>query len=424
MTMQLIDKSVLDAALKAMPDDRLAGIRREAADRFASLGFPGKGQEDWKYTSLSDIEALSVAWLKRAPDRQPASGVTDITDEVRPAIDAHWLVVRDGVPDDTLPVIDGIEIDRLVNADCPALSADDALSAFNVALLQDGLRVRVAPGAAPDRPLAILNIDSAGQQVVQSRVVIELAANAHMELIECALSTGSGTQFTNSVVDVELEDGACLAHARVQDRHPDHAGVYRLQVSLARDASIRHSSFDFGGALSRNDVVTNIKGTGAAVGLNGLYLAGGEQHIDNHTSIIHGVGPATSDEEYRGILTGRARCVFNGKVIVAEGADGTDSRQSNHNLLLSDRAEIDTKPELEIYADDVKCAHGATVGQLDRAALFYLQSRGLDRDQARQVLTRAFAAGMLSSLSVPACQDFVGTRLDRRLAEIVDDVDD
>ncbi|MDG2376382.1 MAG: Fe-S cluster assembly protein SufD [Woeseiaceae bacterium] len=424
MTTQVIDKSLLDAAVKAMPDDRLAGLRREAADRFVSLGFPGTDHEDWKYTNLSDIEALSVAWLKGNPNLQPVSSVTDITDEVRSAIDAHWLLVRDGVADDMLPDIDGIEIERLVDADCSALSADDALSAFNVALLQDGLRIRVEPDAAPDRPLAILNIDSARQRVVQSRLVVELAAGARLELIECALSNGSGSQFTNSVVDVDLENAACLTHTRVQDRHPDHSGIYRLQASLARDANIRHSSFDFGGALSRNDVVTDIKGTGAAVGLNGLYLAGGEQHIDNHTSIIHGVGPATSDEEYRGILTGRAQCVFNGKVIVAEGADGTNSRQSNHNLLLSDRAEIDTKPELEIYADDVKCAHGATVGQLDHAALFYLQSRGLDRDQAKQILTRAFAAGMLSSLSVPACEDFVSARLDRRLAELVDDVDD
>lgn len=424
MTTQVVDKTVLDAAVKAMPDDRLAGLRREAADRFASLGFPRTGQEDWKYTNLSDIEALSAEWLKRTPEGQPASGVADITDEVRSAIDAHWLVVRDGVPDDALPDIDGVDIEKLSDTDCSELSADDALSAFNVALLQDGLRIRVEPGAAPDRPFAILNIDSPGQRVVQSRVVIGLAAGARLELIECALSSGSGLQFTNSVVDVDLENAACLAHTRVQDRHPDHSGVYRLQASLARDSSIQHSSFDFGGALSRNDLVTDIKGTGAAVGLNGLYLAGGEQHIDNHTSIVHAVGPATSDEEYRGILTGHAQCVFNGKVIVAEGADGTDSRQSNHNLLLSDRAEIDTKPELEIYADDVKCAHGATVGQLDRAALFYLQSRGLDRDQARQVLTRAFAAGMLSSLSVPACQDFVGARLDRRLAKLVDEVND
>ena len=424
MTTQVFKKSVLDAAVKAIPDDRLTCLRREAADRFASLGFPSIGQEDWRYTNLSDVEAISIEWLKRKPEYKSESGVADITDQVLSAIDAHWLVVRDGVPDDTLPNIDGVDIERLSDTDCSALSADDALSAFNVALLQDGVKIRVGRGTELDRPFAILNIDSSGHRVAQSRVVIELAANSRLELIECALSSDSGVQFTNSVVDVDLKNAACLAHARVQDRHPGHSGVYRLQASLARDASIQHSCFDFGGALSRNDVVTNIKGTGAAVGLNGLYLAGGEQHIDNHTSIVHGVGPATSDEEYRGIVTGRAHCVFNGKVIVAEGADGTNSSQSNHNLLLSDRAEIDTKPELEIYADDVKCAHGATVGQLDRSALFYLQSRGLDHDQARQILTRAFAAGMLSSLSVPACHDFVNARLDRRLAKLVGDLDD
>jgi Fe-S cluster assembly protein SufD len=151
------------------------------------------------------------------------------------------------------------------------------------------------------------------------------------------------------------------------------------------------------------------------VELYGLYLASGRQHIDNHTRVHHRVGPATSTEEYRGILSDRSRCVFNGKAIVHRGADGTDARQANHNLLLSDKAEIDTKPELEIYADDVKCSHGATVGQLDKTALFYLRSRGLDRDEAAQVLTRAFAATIIGKATVQAVRNHAETLIDRRL---------
>lgn len=427
MTAGLIDKSVLDAAVNALPGDRLIDHRRKAAERFASLGFPTVGQEDWKYTNLSKLAEFSLEWLQEAsayPANDPEAGIDAILAAVQDKIDAHWIVVCNGLPGVALPDIPGVKLERLSTAHDAALTFDDALSAFNMALLRDGLRIGVDADAAPDKPIAILHIDSPGSRVSQARIVIELAANAGLQIVECALSTGGGRQFTNSVTDIRLGQGARLDHVRIQDRHTDHSGVNRIQATLDRDSIVRFDGFDFGGALTRNDLVTDINGSGASVALNGLYLSAGEQHIDNHTSINHGIGPSTSEEEYRGILTGRSQCVFNGKVVVAKGADGTDSSQSNHNLLLSDRAEIDTKPELEIYADDVKCAHGATVGQLDQAALFYLRSRGLDRDQAKQVLTRAFAAGMLSALSIPACHEFIAARLDRRLAELVDEVDD
>jgi len=423
----VIDKSFLDAAVKAIPADSLAEHRQRAANRFAELGFPTIGQEDWKYTNLAKIADLGRDWLQAGhadPVTESGPNTNDLVNAVRNTIDAHWIVVRDGMIDGDLPVISGIEVERLSAAGHMEMSADDAMSALNVALLRDGLRIRASSDASSERPIVVLNIDSPANRMSQSRIVIDLAENAKLQVVECALSSGDGLQFTNTVVDVSLSAGAHLDHVRIQDRNADHSGVHRTQAILERDSSIRHNSFDFGGALTRNDVVTDIRGTGAAVKLNGLYLASGEQHIDNHTSIIHGIGPATSDEEYRGILTGRSQCVFNGKVIVAEGADGTDSRQSNHNLLLSDRAEIDTKPELEIYADDVKCAHGATVGQLDQSAMFYLRSRGLDKDQAKQILTRAFAAGTLSTLSISACHDYLAATLDRRLAGLVDDVDD
>ncbi len=184
---------------------------------------------------------------------------------------------------------------------------------------------------------------------------------------------------------------------------------------------LHYNNFDFGGELARNDIVADIVGPGASVTLRGLYLATGTQHIDNHTRVDHRVGPATSAEEYRGILNGRARCVFNGKAIVHAGADGTDANQSNHNLLLSDTAEIDTKPELEIYADDVKCSHGATVGQLDKSALFYLRTRGLDEDEATQALTRAFASAILSKLAIAECQDYLASALNKQIDALIDE---
>jgi len=235
------------------------------------------------------------------------------------------------------------------------------------------------------------------------------------------LSGDSGVQFTNSVTQASLAKNAKFDHVRLQLRDDDHVGVNRIRVTLDRDACFGQNTFDFGGSLTRNDIVAIIAGTNAEVRLHGLYLSSGNQHIDNHTRVEHRVGPAISHEEYRGVLNGRSRCVFNGQAIVSEGADGTDANQANHNLLLSEHAEIDTKPELEIYADDVKCSHGATVGQLDEASLFYLRSRGLDKDEARSLLTRAFAEGILSELVVEECRAYLGDALDKRLAELVDD---
>ena len=414
-----IDNALLLAAVEALPDDSLAGVRRVAAERFAETGFPTIGNEDWKYTNLSDVAALSNKWLE-SPGAAPGSeSYDDIISAVADSIDADWLIIRDGVVDTGGLSLDGIEIRRLATDTVDGLFVDEPMSAFNAALLRDGLRIRLNANARPERPLGVLYVDSASNAVSQTRIVVDAGEHSRLQLVECSLSGGSGRQFTNAVCELNIAPGAAVDHVRIQNRHADHAGVNRVVATLANDAEFHHNSFDLGGGLTRNDVVADISGRGATVSLNGLYLASGEQHIDNHTSILHRVGPATSMEEYRGILAGRSQCVFNGKVVVSEGADGTDSSQSNHNLLLSERAEIDTKPELEIYADDVKCAHGATVGQLDETALFYLRSRGLDDGQARQVLTRAFAAGTLSELTIDACHDYLADLLDRRLESLV-----
>jgi Fe-S cluster assembly protein SufD len=180
------------------------------------------------------------------------------------------------------------------------------------------------------------------------------------------------------------------------------------------------ASYDLGGGLIRNDVDIDLSYAGAEVSFDGLYLAGDGQHIDNHTRVDHRVGPAVSSQEYRGILNGKCRCVWNGKAIVHKGADGTDARQANHNLLLSEKAEIDAKPELEIYAEDVKCSHGTTVGQLDETALFYLRSRGLDRNHAMQVLTHAFAADLVRRAPVAAAIDVITGIVETRLSELIE----
>lgn len=422
-----LQQDLLESAVAALPPDELAEIRQAAVTRFATDGFPTTRHEDWKYTNLSAAAELSNTWLQ---DRSSAPRAKSVVSEaaITGQIDAHWITIANGIVDpDALDPLQsliesGVTISRLADGvDAGSISLDDPMSAFNAALLQDGLRITAAAGATLDKPIGLLLVDDASSAVTQTRVLVEVGKNAKLQVVECSLSAGDDKQFSNSVTQTVLSANAELAFVRLQQRSKSHLSVNRLAARLKHNSVLNYNNFDFGGQLARNDIVADIVGAGASVSLRGLYLAAGQQHIDNHTRVDHRVGPATSTEEYRGILNGRARCVFNGKVIVHIGADGTDANQSNHNLLLSENAEIDTKPELEIYADDVKCSHGATVGQLDKAALFYLRSRGLDKDQATQALTRAFAAAILGKLAIEECRDYLASALDEQLDALIDE---
>jgi Fe-S cluster assembly protein SufD len=390
-----LQQDLLEAAVTALPPDELSAVREAAVDRFIAIGFPTTKHEDWKYTNLSDAAELSNTWLQsKAESRaQPVTVDTRITEQV----DAHWITIANGMVDPA------------------SLRELDALKHRGITV------TRLADGSATEKPIGLLLIDDGSVAVSQVRILVEIGARATLRVIECALSAGTDRQFANSVTQAVLGDEAELSFVRLQQRQKNHLSVNRFSAKLERDAVLNYNNFDLGGELARNDIVADIVAAGASVNLRGLYLAAGDQHIDNHTRVDHRVGPATSSEEYRGILNGRARCVFNGKAIVHEGADGTDADQSNHNLLLSDKAEIDTKPELEIYADDVKCSHGATVGQLDKTALFYLRSRGLDKDEATQVLTRAFASAILGKLAIGECHEYLAAAMDKQLDDLIDE---
>jgi len=430
MTPATLNLQLLAAAVKAIPADDLSAIRSNAAESFARTNFPTQKDEDWKYTNLSAAADLSNAWLTESTDSEQMVPSLESQDsaisELKSDIDAHWLVIRNGEIDaasfeDLSSRIGGdVAISRLSDGVADGeIHIDDPLSAFNAALLHDGLSVNVGVDAQLTKPLGILYFDDGTARLSQSRLIINCARDSRIGVVECALSAGDA-QFANHVGQVDLAAGAQLDYVRIQQRDHAHHGINRLSATVGENAILNHSAFDFGNAVSRNDVVVRISGAGADANLHGLYLADQQQHIDNHLSVIHDVGPATSLQNYRGILTGRSRCVFNGKAKVMHGADGTDANQANHNLLLSDKAEIDTKPELEIYADDVKCSHGATVGQLDEASIFYLRSRGLSLSDARQVLTRAFATQILTDLSLEECRTYVSAALERRLARLIE----
>ena len=278
----------------------------------------------------------------------------------------------------------------------------NAFVALNTAFLNQGAFVRVARGTVVEQPIHIVYV-TLGQGVqTQPRALIVVGPDAHCTVVETYV--GAGSYFTNAVTEVVASNGAVVDHYKVTVEAASAYHVATLQATLGKSANFSSHSISLGGALIRNDAgATLSEGTEAT--LNGLYIVNGTQHVDNHTSIDHAKPHANSHEMYKGILDGKASAVFNGRIIVRKDAQKTDSKQTNKNLVLSDEATIDTKPELQIWADDVKCTHGATIGQLDDEAMFYLRSRGIDKQNARSLLTYAFAQDIVDRVKVQALRD-------------------
>jgi Fe-S cluster assembly protein SufD len=283
-------------------------------------------------------------------------------------------------------------------------SASNPFVALNTAFLGRVTFHHIRAGTVLEAPIEIVHdvAEQPGPVAVQPRTLIIVGADAHCRIVETY--RGRGRYFTNAVTEIVVAGGAVVDHYKVQEESREAFHISTMQASLGRSANFSSHSIALGGALVRNDAnVTLSEGTEAT--LNGLYIVNGRQHIDNHTEIDHAKPHATSHELYKGILDGQATAVFNGRIIVRKDAQKTDSKQTNKNLVLSDEAVINTKPELQILADDVRCTHGATIGQLDEESLFYLQSRGIGRSDARSLLTYAFAQDILDRIKVPSLKD-------------------
>ena len=312
---------------------------------------------------------------------------------------------------------DGVHLDSLAQVLAaaperarPALSGlalRTGFDALHQAFLADGVWLELAAGVALARPVHLvhLGVGAAEPALANLRTVISLGARAEARVIESFGSLGSGAGLTTAVTTVVLAEGAALEHFTLQEEAATVDHVARVEVRQGRDSRYTSHSVSLGGGITRNDITSTLEGEGAECTLNGLYMAAGRQHVDFHTTIDHAEPRGTSRELYKGILGGRARGVFNGRILVQPGAQKTDSQQSSQNLLLSREAEVDTKPELEIYADDVKCSHGATVGQLDADMLFYLRSRGIDHGTAQGFLTRGFAQDVIDRMSIDAVRE-------------------
>jgi len=393
-------------------------FRRAAFDRFAALGFPTPKNEDWHYTSVASIADQEFALL--------ASRTGDVgRDDLAPfdfgASDWHTIAFVNGrfAPElsDLKKLPDGVEVTDLATAwatgdvadrlGSVASSQSHAFTALNAAFAQDGAVVRIARNVEVARPIHLLFVTdaAAARAMTHPRNLIIVERNATATVIETYASATDSIYFTNAVTEVTLGDGASLRHYKMQREAPRAYHVGTIEVEQRRDSHYVSFSLATGAELSRTNVYTTLDGEGSGATLNGLYMLDGEQHCDHQTQVIHAQPNTFSRELYKGILDGRSHGVFNGKVYVRPIAQKTDGKQTNKTLLLSDTAHVDTKPQLEIFADDVKCTHGSTVGQIDQSGLFDLKSRGIANQLARRLLTYAFAADVLETLEVDAVRE-------------------
>lgn len=362
--------------------DRLPGAsldgRSQALARFLEQGFPTRELEDWKYTDLSDLARQQFALAAPAePTRAPEA--------LGGAILRHYVNGRERIAENTavaaLPFTGPLH--------------DPSIDALNAAFAVDGLRLDVAPSDAGRLRLQVMTEVSAGS-MAHLRHRIRVAANARASVFFEHVSDAAS--FTTQVFEVELGANSQLDFYRLQAESPESTHLSRFDAQVGADAQLRFYQVDVGAALARHDVNLQLAAAGARVELRGVYASFGRSHHDTHTRIEHAAPHGTSRETFRGVVGDRAHAVFNGLIRVAPGAHKTDSEQQVANLLLSRRAEVNAKPELQIFNDDVRCIHGATTGALDTAAEFYLRSRGLDAVSARTLLTLAFAREPLLSI--------------------------
>jgi Fe-S cluster assembly protein SufD len=410
-----LPNDALERAVRNLPDNGESARRQAALASFATRGFPTLRDEDWKYTDLARVIDISRDWLMAgAPEESPA---LDAIRTLQEEIDAYWLVLANGsLVRDCSDLLSRPGI-RFEAEPVPEAGFTAPLSDLNAALSRSAFVLRIGHDWGSDKPIVLLVADVAEHSAIASqvRLGIHLEESATASFVEYHRSAGACPHYSNVLIELDVARNAHCRYLRMQERALHHSQTARLDVRLARDARFEHFAADLGGELARNDLKVDVAERNADATLNGVYLAGHGQHVDNHTRIDHRVGPARSRQEYRGVLAGRCRAVWNGKAIVHKGADGTDAEQSNHNLLLSEHAEVDAKPELEIYADDVKCAHGTTVGQLDERALYYLRTRGIDEARAKRILTRAFAAAVIEALPITVLREYVGGRVEARI---------
>ncbi len=405
----------------------LTDHRWSAAMRFSDLGFPDKREEAWRYTSIeglleqgfitsdSDSEVVGAEFEQHFLHGPTAGRVVFVDGTFQPALsDTHIPGVR---VSNLRTAMETSDLEILKSVGTLSGPGTHGFSALNMATMRDGALIRVGGGSRLDAPIDLISIStsSASGRTMRPRHLIVLERGAEAMLVERYLSLHEGAYFNNLVCEVLLEEGASLIHQRVQQESESAYHLADLHIELQADASYRGVNLAMGGAWSRTMISNCFAAPGASCELHGLYLAGEGQLVDFHLDVDHAVPGCDSRENFRGILHGNGRAVFDGRILVQEQAQKSSAHLSNANLMLSRRAEVDTKPQLEILADDVLCSHGTTVGQIDPQALFYLRSRGLSEERARRLLCLGFASEILEEFRSAGLREHLAGLIQKKI---------
>ncbi len=398
-------------------------LRKAGITRFAELGFPTLQQEDWRFTNVAPIAklpfkpVLEVASNSLTPEAIAGFTFGRLAASRLVFVNGHYVAELSSSPG---PQPQGVVVSSLAAALAGGSGLlkehlarhpqgeDNPFAALNAAFFQDGGLVYVPAGKRLEAPVHLLFITTAKEAgaTAQPRNVIIADEASQVKVFESYVSTGDGSYFTNAVTELMLGQGAVVEHAKFQDEGRNAYHIAAIHAHLERGSNFISHSIATGARLSRNNILTTLAGEGVECILNGLYLTRGDQLADHHMVVEHAQPHCNSHEYYNGILDGHSRGVFHGRILVRQAAQKTDAKQTNKNLLLSDDATVDTKPQLEIYADDVKCTHGATVGQLDEESIFYLRTRGIGAETARRMLIHAFAGEIIERIRhVPAREE-------------------
>jgi len=427
-------RAEFEAFAAGRPAPEAAWLRRqreEAIERFQERGFPTVAEEDWRFTNVAPI--ARTAFRRPAPGEASGVGAADVAAfGFERAFAGHQIVFVDGrlapglssiTPEGGLQIGSLAEVlsrepERLQSRLGRVVSGGSSSFAdLNAAFFEDGAFVFIPPGLAVEKPIHLVFMSSRGTgsapMLSHPRTVVVAGRGSQAQVVESYAGAPGAAYLANAVTEIVLEDGAGLEHYKVQRESEAAFHVGLTAVVQGRASRFKSHSFALGGRLARNDVRQLFAAEGGECELNGLFAVAGEQHTDTHTVIDHAQPHCTSRELYKGILDGKSRGVFVGRILVREGARKTDAHQTNKNLLLSREALVDSVPQLEILASDVKCKHGSTTGQLDPAALFYLRSRGIPEAAARSLLVCAFASDVVGRVRVPALK----AGLERHLRE-------
>jgi Fe-S cluster assembly protein SufD len=415
------------------------GLRTQAIERFAALGFPTIRNEEWRYTNVSPIARGCFS-----PATYRADGLTaaDLAGYTFGETDCQ-LVFINGVYVEGLSAIPqlprGMRVRNLQSAlktdrekiepylgRCAAPEAGaGAFAALNTAFLRDGAFVYIPAGQSAKSVVHLLFLSTAAQRTVaHPRTLIVVGDGSRLSVVETHAGLAEGVYFTNAVTEIVAGAGSAVDHCKIQRESETAYHIGSIHVAQERESTFNSNSISLGGALVRNDIDVSLNSEGGDCTLNGLYVTRGRQHVDNRTRIVHARPHCTSRELYKGILDNSSSGVFNGGIVVRKDAQKTNARQANKNLLLSEDALVNTRPQLEIFADDVKCTHGATIGQLNQEELFYLRSRGIGEESARTLLTYAFASEIVGGIRVKPIQCQIDlvllNRLTHKGAEVPD----